>query len=326
MNTEKHRCNITKTAFIRVIPWLCLGLLFGCSKGSGKSYPLDRLTVEYAVDRDTILVGDHVELVVTACYPTNGVLELPEIGREKDVLLLKRDWANVPREDGLTQSETRYTLTSFRLGDHAVSTNAITCTVGDRTFTTNFPPVVLHVQTSLPPEASSRIADIKPVRKLPGRIPRWTWLALGAAVAAFLAGLITTRLWKNRDKLVPSAPPVPAHVIALRALQALKNRNLLEQDECKPFYTELSDILRTYLEGRFHLNAPDETTEEIVEEMSRSPELSGAQRNILQEFMRQADMVKFAKGHPDRTTMEAAFITTEQFVNETKQEETKPET
>ena len=60
------------------------------------------------------------------------------------------------------------------------------------------------------------------------------------------------------------------------------------------------------------------TTEEIVEEMSRSTELSGLQRNILQDFMRQADIVKFAKGHPDRGTMEAAFGTTKQFVEETK--------
>jgi hypothetical protein len=32
-------------------------------------------------------------------------------------------------------------------------------------------------------------------------------------------------------------------------------------------------------------------------------------------------MVKFAKGHPDRTTMESAFATTQQFVEETKQEQ-----
>ena len=95
-------------------------------------------------------------------------------------------------------------------------------------------------------------------------------------------------------------------------------RGLLERNECNAFYTELSLILRTYLEGRFRLNAPEETTEEIVEEMSRSTELSGLQRNILQDFMRQADIVKFAKGHPDRGTMEAAFGTTKQFVEETK--------
>jgi len=326
MNTDKHRIRILKSAFIRGnsfrfigIVWLIPFFLFGCKAEDAKVYPQDRLTVEYTMDRDTIHVGDPAELVVTAYYPTNGVLTLPEIGREKDIVLLKRDWENIPREDGLVQSESRYSITSFRLGDHPVSTNNIVCTFKDQIFTTNFPAVALHVESSLPTDASSKLADIKPVQKLPARVPRWIWVMLGSAATAFLIGLATSRLWKKREQLLPSAPPVPPYVIALNALKSLMNKGLLEQDECKPFYTELSLILRTYLEGRFHLNAPDETTEEIVEEMSRSPELNGAQRNILQEFMRQADMVKFAKGHPDRTTMETAFNTTKQFVEETKE-------
>ena len=98
------------------------------------------------------------------------------------------------------------------------------------------------------------------------------------------------------------------------------NKGLLEQNLCNPFYTELSLILREYLEGRFKLNAPDETTEEIVEELSRSPELSKEQQIILQEFMHQADLVKFAKGNPEHATMKKAFDTTKQFVEETKQD------
>ncbi len=297
---------------------LLLSLAFGCTPEKSKTYPQDRLTVEYSVDRESIRIGDPVELVVTACFPTNGILELPEIGREKDVVLLERDWEDVPREDGLTQSESRYTITSFRLGEHAVSTGMIVCVVDDQTFSTNFPAVTLAVESSLTEDSSSEIADIKSVHKLPGRIPPWLWISLLVALIAFLVGWITSKLWKHREHIIPGAPPIPPYVIAFRALEALKNRGLLEKDECKPFYIELSVILRSYLEGRFNLNAPEETTEEIVEEMSRSPELDGSQRNILQEFMRQADMVKFAKGHPDRVTMESAFKTTKQFVEQTK--------
>ncbi len=293
-----------------LVALLCgvLLLLFtGCKKEETKTYPQDRLTVEYSIDRETILVGDPVELIVTAYYPTNNTFELPEIGREKDIVLLNRDWNNIPRVDGLTQTETRYSITSFRLGDHLISTN--------------FPNLMLHVESALEADASGEIADLKPTHKLPGRFPRWIWIVLGTAAAAFLVGLISSKLWKHRETILPGPPPIPPHTIALQALAFLKGKELLEKDEYKPFYTELSLILRTYLEGRFNLNAPDETTEEIVEELSTSAELNGTQRNILQDFMRQADMVKFAKGHPDRTTMEAAFETTKQFVAETKQTE-----
>ena len=310
---------------VRVVPWLLLSFfLAGCRQEEERVLPQDRLTVEYSIDRETIHVGDPVELTVTAYYPSNGVLNLPEIGREKDIVLLKRDWENIPREDGLIQSESRYSITSFRLGTHPVSTNDIVYAADGKTFATNFPPVELQVESSLPADASSEIADIKPVQTLPGRMPRWIWVVLGSAAVAFLVGLTTSRLWKNREALIPCPPPAPPHVVALNALQALIGKGLLERDECKPFYTELSLILRTYLEGRFNLNAPDETTEEIVDELSRSPELNGAQRNILQDFMRQADMVKFAKGHPDRTAMESAFNTTKHFVEETKPENCLP--
>ena len=318
---QRNKC-ILNLAALR----LCAILLFmlasvGCKEEVGQIVPQDRLTVEYTVDRETIHIGDPVELIVTAYFPTNGMLELPVIGREKDIVLLERDWEDVSREDGLAQSETRYAITSFQLGEHAVSTGMITCGVGEQSFSTNFPAVTLTVETSLTEDASSEIADIKPIHKLPGRIPPGLWVSLMVAVTAFVVGLISTKVWKHRDVIIPSAPPIPPHVLAFQALQSLIGKGLLEKDECNAFYTELSMILRAYLEGRFKLNAPDETTEEIVEEMSRSPELDGSQRNILQEFMRQADMVKFAKGHSDRSTMESAFETTKQFVDETKQPE-----
>ncbi len=278
--------------------------LTGCKKEESKPYPQDQLTLEYAISQQTIQVGDPVELILRAYYPTNSTFDAPEIGREKDIVLLNRNWEKIPREDGLTQAETRYSITSFRLGDHLISSN--------------FPDLVLHVESALADDATSEIADIKPLHKLPGRMPLWVWVVLGTAATAFLIGLISSKLWKNRATLIPTAPPIPAHVLAFRALEKLKGKGLLEKDECNPFYTELSLILRGYLGGRFNLNAPDETTEEIVEELSTSPDLTGTQRNILQDFMRQADMVKFAKGHPDRTTMESAFDTTKQFVTETK--------
>lgn len=295
-------------------------LLAGCKEEAQKVVPQDRLTVEYSVDRENILIGEPAELIITACFPTNGTLELPEIGTQKDIVLISRDWTDIPRTDGLTQSESRYVLTSFRLGTHSVSTGTISCVVNDQTFSTNFPSVTLTVESSLGADASSQIADIQGIHKLPRRIPMWVWIIPGAALLAFIIGLITSRLWKSRETLIPKPPPIPAHIIAFKALEALKNKGLLEKDECNAFYTELSMILRAYLDGRFNLNATDETTEEIVEALSKSPELNMEQQGILRDFMTQADMVKFAKGHPDRSTMESAFETTTQFVEETKQE------
>jgi hypothetical protein len=286
----------------------------------------DPQEASYTVDKTTIMVGDPVELSVTAFCPTNAMIDFPELGREKEIVVLQRSSERLepgkhPGED-FPRIKMNYTLTSFRLGEHVLSTNAIVCRGmdGNPVYSSAFPDITVVVETSLPEDTTSELANIKPPHKLPGRVPPWLWISALVALTAFLIGLISSKLWKNRETILPKVPTVPPHIIALDALEALKKKGLLENDDCNPFYTELSMILRTYLEGRFQLNAPDETTEEIVEEMSKSPELNGAQRNILQDFMRQADMVKFAQGHPDRVTMESAFETTKQFITETKKD------
>jgi len=295
--------------------------LAGCKKEAPKVIPLDQFTMEWSCSTNSIYIGEPVELKITTYAPSNSVISMPEIARGKEVVLLNRKWDSIPRTDGLVQTETQYTLTSFRLGDHTLSTNLIGCAWGDRNFSTNFPPIVLHVKTSLTNSSDTTISDIKPVQKLPSRIPRWLWVVLGSVLVAFLVGVLTSK-WKKRPKksTSPLSRPIAPHLKAFLALKALMNKGLLEQNLCNPFYTELSLILREYLEGRFKLNAPDETTEEIVEELSRSPELSKEQQIILQEFMHQADLVKFAKGSAERAAMEAAFETTKQFVEETKQD------
>ncbi len=335
MNTEKHSAKRSIKAAGAVFLLLSLSLLSACDPKTASEpketwFPGD-LTFSISTPGGTIQVGDPYEVTLTAIYPTNGTVSFPEIGREKEIVVLDREWSTFPFEpdSGHRKEEVTYTITSFRIGDHMICENPMIYQHDGITENRPAPETTLAVVSSLPENASSEIADIKPEYRLPGRIPAWCWMVLGSAALAFLVGLITSKLWKNREHIIPQAPPIPPQVIALKALEALKQKRLLEQDECNAFYTELSLILRTYLEGRFQLNAPEETTEEIIEEMSRSPELGGAQRNMLQEFMRQADMVKFAKGHPDRNTMGAAFETTRQFVEETSEnrqtENVKPE-
>lgn len=308
---DKHRKRLVSLGL--------LSLLFvaGCLPEKEKAFPQNQLTIESAPIPESIQIGDPIELTITAYFPTNGVLSIPELGRKKDIIVLNQEQEKIERTDGLIQVNTQVSITSFRLGNHALTTAPITCQLGETTLSVPFPETTIQVTSSLTAEDENKMADIQPVHQLPGHIPNWLWIALGTALLAFIIGLITSKLWKHRETLIPPPPPIPPHVIALKALKELKEKELLEQNLCNPFYTELSLILRTYLEGRFKLNAPDETTEEIVEELSTSTDLSGAQQNMLKAFMRQADLVKFAKGVPDRTTMEEAFETTKSFVNET---------
>jgi hypothetical protein len=298
-------------------------LLCACTPEKTEDYPQHELTIEYSFPTNNLLIGDQVELLITAHYPTNGLLTVPELGFKKDVVQLSRQWNTERTEQGLNRTDIRYNLTSFRIGEHPISTSNIVCTLEASELIKPFPSLTMKVVSALENEEDTQVSDIKETAKLPHRIPRWVWLIPATALLAFLVGLIIARFVHQKPQVKKGPPPLPPHLLALKALEALRARQLLEKDEYGAFYTELSLILRTYLEGRFDLHAPESTTEEIVVEMSKSPELKETQRTILQAFMRQADMVKFAKDHPDAQTMERAFDTTKAFVIETKQIQTE---
>jgi hypothetical protein len=131
-------------------------------------------------------------------------------------------------------------------------------------------------------------------------VPVWEWV-LGAALAVLLlAAAVVAFLvwWRARQRRLhqpPDAPPpVPAHVRARQHLEEAL-RYLSDPDR---FCTEVSWILRQYLEDRFGWNAPDRTTEEFLQELRSHRELPENLRNLLADFLTRCDMVKFARHDP----------------------------
>jgi hypothetical protein len=127
-------------------------------------------------------------------------------------------------------------------------------------------------------------------------------------------------LFSRRKKIfsAPDKPPKSAHEIAYEQLDELKGRNLPGQGKIKEYYSEVSDIVRHYLENRFALNAPDETTEEFLIHVRDYSTLKQVHKLMLKDFLSCCDLVKFAKFLPENKEMNAVFDAAVKFVDETK--------
>ena len=79
----------------------------------------------------------------------------------------------------------------------------------------------------------------------------------------------------------------------------------------------MSDILRTYLAGRFDVGAMEMTTDEILEAL-RSVDIEQKQKMSLLSVLRDADLVKFAKAVPEAEENELAYDKAFYFVENTK--------
>jgi hypothetical protein len=151
----------------------------------------------------------------------------------------------------------------------------------------------------------------------PVAIP-WDWRAwLVTALALLALALLAWWAWRRFTRPAapaPAAPPLPPHLRALNGLEAA----LKDLAEPERFCTRVSGVLRTYLEERFGVNAPDRTTEEFLAELRRGGPLDAGQQALLADFLTGCDIVKFARHAPTEAELKALHQAAWRLVRETE--------
>jgi len=120
-------------------------------------------------------------------------------------------------------------------------------------------------------------------------------------VAAVLAGIVLLIRYLTRKKkpitLMKEKSKVPAHILALEALNKLWQKKLCASGYIKEHYSELSDIIRIYIENRWEVSAMEMVSSEIIDSL-KNFDIQSLQMKKLEQMLYMADMVKFAKAHP----------------------------
>ncbi|MCX5698419.1 MAG: hypothetical protein NTX01_01830 [Candidatus Omnitrophica bacterium] len=141
------------------------------------------------------------------------------------------------------------------------------------------------------------------------------------AILVFLAILLFLfKFLFKRKKTLLNAAQKPAHEIAYELLEKLKAKDLIHQGKIKEYYSEVSAIIRHYLENRFLLKAPEMTTEEFLFYVRDYSQLIREHKILLKEFLLICDLVKFAKYVPSSPEIDAIFLSARKIVDETKEE------
>ena len=139
-----------------------------------------------------------------------------------------------------------------------------------------------------------------------------------------LLGLIYFLIKKSeqRKKMELAPKPVvirPAHDIALEKLDVLENAELWQNGNVKEYQSQLTLIIREYLENRYEINALENTTVEIKKDLKKLA-LDDTLQSELQNILQVADLVKFAKAKPGASVHEEFMEKAKNFVLKTKKE------
>ncbi len=279
--------------------------------------------VEVYLDSNSIKIGEQTKITVRAFAPSASKIILPlfsdTITKEIEVLSLAdqdTSFEGAQLENKMI-SET-YIITSFDSGFFVIPPQAFM--IDDDTVFSE--PILLTVNT-VSVDTTEAIKEIKDVIEVEYTLldkikDNWHYIALGIAVLGLIAFLIYFFFF--RKKPVEEKPvivkTIPAHEEALAALNKIKSEKLWQNNKTKEYYSAITDVLRIYIERRFHVPAMEQTSDEIQASF-RHVNISLDLKERLHANFKLADLVKFAKEKPLQYENEKIIEDALQFVKAT---------
>jgi len=298
---------------MRSVPAGLIALLLGIP---GASAGESRTNAEASVDRSEVLIGDPIQYAVTIRHPQGAVIEWPSLGGTVGDCVVEASGVEAPRtDDGITTEARWYRLTCYWAGTHTIPEMAVTFKTDDgETHEARAQAVTITVKSLLPSDWERQ--DIREAKPLVPVRSAWWWLYGWLMI---IGGIVGVWWWRRQQKRVnvPSVPPRPPHEVAFEALSNLRQEDLPGRNRYEEYYIRLSGIVRTYIEARFGMKAPEMTTEEFLQIVSSAQTLSLDHRRLLQGFLERCDLVKFARYEPPRSEADEAFEAAHRFIQDT---------
>ncbi len=254
------------------------------------------------IDTTRHKIGAQFNLTLTATADTMAKVVFPH-GRALGPLEVIRNYkTDTIRKGGNYDLVRKYGLTQFDSGKFTIPPLKVTIN-GKAYFSDS---VRLEVGGVKVDTLQQKMYDIKPIVEAPSDWSRWLWILVALALLVVLGGvgvgvyyLIKKRQKTKLGQAVYKSPIEKATAL----LQQLDKKALWQKGEVKDYYSELTDIARTYIEEEINVPAMESTTSEVIESLRREArrknmKLTPETLETLEKVLRQADLVKFAKSKP----------------------------
>lgn len=278
------------------------------------------ISVYGKLEPSKIVIGDQATLKFELAQDKNDRVSCPVF---KDTLTagvelveaLKPD--TVDLGDGRIQVNLNYLITAFDSGFYFIPSYKFVSAYDSA----SSKPLMLTVDT-VDTEAD---ADINPIKDIMDAPFLWSeffyWVGIVLAILAFIAlvvYLLMKYVFKKEVKIIPQKeePKIPPHIIALQKLEQIKSEKGWQSGNIKLFYTQVTDVIREYMDSQFSINAMELTTDEILSLAKKNPEFEQV-RQILKEMLELSDLVKFAKFVPMEDDNNRSMLNAFAFVEKT---------
>lgn len=296
---------------------------------SGKAGAQIEITLDMEPERDTILIGDQVALKVSVTVPKNELVVFPDFDKKlsEGIELIEAKKVDTLKsgDENFRRLERKYLITSFDEGNYHISKFPMLkiSPSGVDTIYSSKGIVLTVVTVNL--DENFQPYDIRGIRTYPSRW--WLWITLIAVAALAIVGLAIYLIRKYRKPSASAKLKINPYLWATHELESLKNSSLAAT-RTKEYYSQLTDIVREYIDLQTGVSSMEKTSDEILAILPGTIFNSEELIVNIRDLFSIADLVKFAKYPASVFECETSWEEAHRFViqsnniaNELKQSE-----
>lgn len=263
--------------------------------------------VSSKVDTTQIRIGEQINYKINVEADSSALIVFPEGQTFLPLEAVEASNIDTTKNNAKILLSRIYKLTQFDSGVYTIPRQKII--IGDKPFFTDSLKVMVNpieVDTT-----KQGLYDIKPIIEVDKTGGNWwKYLLITLLLIGLVAFLLYWFIWRKKplteEEEIALLPPYDRAKIAIRKLD---QSQFLLKSEIKKYYSELTLIIRKYLDEKVYDRAMESTTDELILRLQLLKDgnqipLKKNTINNLQSILKRADLVKFAKSKPDTALAE----------------------
>lgn len=258
--------------------------------------------VKSVIDSTSIKIGEEIIYRIQVDVDTTSLVVFPEGPTFSPLEIIESYKVDTLKNKDKYNLIKKYGLTQFDSGKYTIPRQKII--IGEKTFFTD--SLKVEVNNVVVDTTKQGLYDIKPIIEVPEPSSGWwKWLLLALLIIALVAFLLYWFIWRQKPLTEEEKIALlPAYDRAKIALKQLDEAPYLEHENLKDYYSELTFIIRKYLDEKVYDRALESTTDELVDRLNilkagNQVDLSKDDIKNIESILKRADLVKFAKSAPD---------------------------
>lgn len=258
--------------------------------------------IESSIDSLSIKIGQELTYKIEVDVDTTSLVVFPEGQTFQPLEMIESYPVEATKMNDRFKLIKKYGLTQFDSGKYTIPRQKVV--IGDYEFMTD--SLQVEVSNIVVDTTKQGLYDIKPIIEVDkSSSKRWLYFLGILLILAFVAFLLYWFIWREKpltdEEKVALLPPYERAKLALKALD---NAHYLENNEIKAYYSDLTQIIRKYLDEKVYDRALESTTDELINRLNllrdgNQIDISKDDIKNIETILKRADLVKFAKSKPD---------------------------